>query len=305
MIGFLNNLIYFIGYYILLNGCFNVYLLIKEFFLIKERDHLSDYGKDSWVVVTGATDGIGLAFVESFLKRKFKVIMISRNQQKLAKCKSDLENKYEGALISCIQSDFSNGNQLGFYEILKKKLDNFDISVLVNNVGVVRDKQIDMDDNSDGQFNHDLITINNTSQLMMSKIFLDRAMSRKMRSAQIDMSSIISLVDFSGIYIYSASKKFNQRLTQNLRIKLKEKVDFLVVKPGFVSTNMTTNRNIDMITCSPEDVAESSLLKLGNLKETYGHSSHVVQGSLLALINYIMPIRSISKRSLGYLFYNR
>ncbi len=40
-------------------------------------------GKDSWAVVTGATDGIGLGFCKILAKLGFNIVLISRNAEKL------------------------------------------------------------------------------------------------------------------------------------------------------------------------------------------------------------------------------
>lgn len=41
------------------------------------------YGKNSWAVVTGATDGIGRGFCDELAKKGFNVCLISRSKEKL------------------------------------------------------------------------------------------------------------------------------------------------------------------------------------------------------------------------------
>lgn len=40
-------------------------------------------GKESWAVVTGATDGIGLAFCKELVQMGFNIVIISRSEVKL------------------------------------------------------------------------------------------------------------------------------------------------------------------------------------------------------------------------------
>lgn len=41
------------------------------------------YGKNSWAVVTGATDGIGKGLAIALAKRGFNIVLISRTLEKL------------------------------------------------------------------------------------------------------------------------------------------------------------------------------------------------------------------------------
>lgn len=38
------------------------------------------YGENSWVMVTGASDGIGKGFCEEFAKLGFNIVLVARNQ---------------------------------------------------------------------------------------------------------------------------------------------------------------------------------------------------------------------------------
>jgi 17beta-estradiol 17-dehydrogenase / very-long-chain 3-oxoacyl-CoA reductase len=42
--------------------------------------NLSKYGKGSWALVTGASDGIGRGFVEELVKAGMNVVMVARNK---------------------------------------------------------------------------------------------------------------------------------------------------------------------------------------------------------------------------------
>ncbi len=43
------------------------------------------YGKGTWAVVTGASDGIGKSFCSELAKDGFNIILIARNKEKLEK----------------------------------------------------------------------------------------------------------------------------------------------------------------------------------------------------------------------------
>lgn len=51
------------------------------------------YGKNAWVIVTGASDGIGKQFCLKFGEIGFNIILIGRNQQKLDDVAKELATK--------------------------------------------------------------------------------------------------------------------------------------------------------------------------------------------------------------------
>jgi short-subunit dehydrogenase len=41
------------------------------------------YGRNSWAVVTGGSDGIGLAMCKELAKREFNIVIVARNKEKM------------------------------------------------------------------------------------------------------------------------------------------------------------------------------------------------------------------------------
>lgn len=82
----------FILIYILagIGGCLLAYLLFSFMWttiglLLPRMDIQSSYGVRSWAVITGASDGIGLAFARELAREAFNLCLIARNQEKLKK----------------------------------------------------------------------------------------------------------------------------------------------------------------------------------------------------------------------------
>ena len=112
------------------------------------------YGKDSWAVVTGATDGIGKAAAFYLGREGFNVVLISRTLSKLKSCAKELE---EDALKAgkkiqtrVIANDFTkNYDAATFKKMYEDHLKDLDLSVLVNNVGMAGGHLIDFYDNTE------------------------------------------------------------------------------------------------------------------------------------------------------------
>jgi 17beta-estradiol 17-dehydrogenase / very-long-chain 3-oxoacyl-CoA reductase len=93
------------------------------------------YGKGSWVIVTGCTEGIGKAFCSELAKLGFNLVLVSRNLSKLQALQKSLDGEYPNLMSKVVQADFSNSNR-GLYEYIHNETSNLDVSILVNNVGI-------------------------------------------------------------------------------------------------------------------------------------------------------------------------
>jgi len=100
------------------------------------------YGEKSWAVVTGATDGIGKAACMYLAKEGFNVVLISRTLSKLETVAKEVRDhgKKAGKSVQTrvVQLDFTmTYDAATFAKLYNDNLKDLDLSVLVNNVGVV------------------------------------------------------------------------------------------------------------------------------------------------------------------------
>jgi 17beta-estradiol 17-dehydrogenase / very-long-chain 3-oxoacyl-CoA reductase len=66
------------------------------------------YGE--WVVITGATDGIGLEYAREFAKRGHSLVLVGRNETKLNKSKQELSRHVNPSKIATVLLDFNQAN---------------------------------------------------------------------------------------------------------------------------------------------------------------------------------------------------
>ena len=114
---------------------FTLYMIGIFQSLISKSDLLK-YGKGSWVIITGSTDGIGKGFAYSLAKQGFNIVSISRTPSKLSELSTDLTSKY-GIKVLDIAKDFSECTKdpIQFYSDIYSKTSGLDVSILINNVG--------------------------------------------------------------------------------------------------------------------------------------------------------------------------
>jgi 17beta-estradiol 17-dehydrogenase / very-long-chain 3-oxoacyl-CoA reductase len=264
-----------------------VYTIIKVLlftyknFIRKRMNLKKRYGENSWVLVTGATDGLGKVFCEEFAREGFNIILVSRTLEKLEKVSKEIENKFS-VKTHYIQFDFLNTDIQKYKDTFEEVTKKYDLSILVNNIGLL---EVGFMKNVEMQSCHNMAVANIIPQTVMTKLFCKYMSSRTDRSAVIDISSFSSLIPFTRYAIYGATKTFNLYLSRALAEEYESfNIDFMGVKPSYIATPMTGMKNDYITVLSPEQVVYGTLNDLGYEKETCGHWIHKITYNLARCI---------------------
>lgn len=173
------------------------YLLWKSFSLLKSivypaafiREHnlLDRYGHGSWALITGASDGIGKAYCFELAKRGFNIILLARNEGKVTLVEKELRQTHPDIKTKILIADLVNGNNVEFYENIYKQVEELDISILVNNAGmIIRDyfHEIPM------KSLQDQAVVNALPSLLLTRVLINKMRERGQRCALIFLSSL-------------------------------------------------------------------------------------------------------------------
>jgi 17beta-estradiol 17-dehydrogenase / very-long-chain 3-oxoacyl-CoA reductase len=266
---------------ILLISCLKfIYFLYKNF-IRQRKDLLTRYGKKSWALVTGATDGIGKALCIELARSGFNIILVSRNPQKLKNVAQELLIINTDIETHTIPYDFDNKSTLKDYtENFSNLTKQFDISILINNVGT---EQHNYFDKVKIDYLISDINVNIIPQTILTKIFMKSLNSRTKRSAIINLSSFAGEFPFPMKSVYSATKIYNHFLSIGLmeETSLQSSIDWLSVKPLEVETVLSTTKADGIFVVTPKQCADSILNDLGHESETYSHWTHKIQAWVL------------------------
>ena len=244
---------------------------------------------------------------KEFLRRGFKVIISSRNAEKLENVKKEFKELFPNSEIEIIVADFSYSHRdpIRFYENLFNEIKGFNISVLVNNVGIA-DAHLLLNQPLDDIEKSIGINIYPSTMLlhMLIPSFLKRFDSSKMRSLVINFSSTMEETVTPGSIVYAATKRYNAFLSEGLRYEY-DNIDFVTVKPGPVQTQLhLKNVKGGFPLCPDPDQYAQALL--GGLRTgiNHGHWKSKIWGlmaSLPYLVNIIivrMTMPSVDKQGL-------
>jgi len=225
-----------IGCVVLAKFVYDVCYMVYACFVRQGKNLGKEYGE--WAVVTGATDGIGKAMATAMSKQGMKVLLISRNQERLDLAKAEMQGDGHETLVIDYSNFDSSARQKVKQAIEKKK-----VGVLVNNVGISYDHAClfnDLDDSEIPQIN----ALNIESTVWMTKLVLPGMVERK-KGAVVNMSSAAGYSLNSAFYAqYSGVKAFIYAFTNTLHSEYKGKgIHFQCQYPSLVASKLSKVRN--------------------------------------------------------------
>jgi len=235
----------------------------------------------SWAVVTGCTDGIGLAISEELAKKGVNIVLISRSQQKLTDVAKQIESKYK-VQTKTVAVDFAS-NDPTIFDAVKREINGLEVGILVNNVGVGYDHAEYFANLSPSKIN-DLIRVNVYGTVQMTYLVLPQMVQRK-KGVVVNVSSASSFVSEPMYAVYAGTKAFINNFTVALHYEYKDQgIKIQCAVPAFVSTKLSKIRHSSFFVCSPRGYAQAFLRQLAYepLSVTYWtHALQIAVGSLL------------------------
>jgi len=237
--------------------------------------------KDTNVVLTGATGGIGNSILEKLVDAEANVIATGTNEEKL----SAIKNKFQSVKVE--KFDISKHQEIeNFINKATDELGN-KIDILINNAGVTSDNlSIRMKEEEWKK----VIDINLTSTFLLSKNAIKKMLKNK-KGKIINITSVVGHTGNIGQANYTASKAGLVAMSKSFALEYgKKNINVNCVSPGFITTNMTNkiDKNYKEILKSripldrfgdPKDVANTVLFLCSNLSDYItGETIHVNGG---------------------------
>ncbi|CAI2375956.1 unnamed protein product [Moneuplotes crassus] len=265
---------------------------VYRHFIREPHDLIQRYGQDSWAIVTGGSDGIGKAFAYELANKGFNLLLISRTESKLQDITKDIEDKYK-VKAKYLAKNFDDSHEESFYKDIIEETQDLDVSLLVNNVGI--GFRVAEDGN---QIKNDLnaLKVNCCSQTALTAHFAPVMNKRKMKSGIVNLSSFQGGKPCGLNPVYSSTKGYNDFHSRASSWDYEGKIDFMSLRPSYVSTPLVGNRKVSGFTISAQDCARGSLDKLGHDAWTNGHWKH----ALFYHMCYLIPDTLFQRKSLSW-----
>ena len=181
-------------------------------------------------VVTGATAGIGAAFARRLAAEGHRLLLVARDQERLASAVAGLR-----AEVEVVAADLSTADGCGAVE---DRLRDRDVALLVNNAGIGMNRTF-VESTVDEQ--ERLLRLNVHAVMRLTLAVLPGMVARG-RGTVINIGSVAGAVPYPGGNVYGATKAFVHQFTQNLNADLVGTgVRATCVEPGLVGGTEFSN----------------------------------------------------------------
>ncbi|EDV25139.1 uncharacterized protein TRIADDRAFT_26050 [Trichoplax adhaerens] len=259
--------------YIIIRISLTLWHFLRLFVLPKLGFRLRLTKLGQWAIVTGSTDGIGKAYARELAHRGMNVLLISRNKDKLKAVKEELESHCHHE-IKTLAIDFNQPKKI--YQTISSEIQNLDVGILVNNVGIAYEYPSYYDELSD-QILEQILNINVISAMEMTRLVLPKMIENK-RGAIVNVASIAASVPMALMSVYSSSKAFLDFFSRSLNVEYnKDSIIIQSLIPGLICTKLSKVNKINLFAPSPETYAKQAVNTIGLCDRTTGYWPHELQ----------------------------
>lgn len=250
------------------------------------------FNKEHYVLITGASSGIGYEIAKLYAYDGYNLVLVARNIDKLKKVKSELSQyNIEIKILSLdISKDYNIEKLFNYIETNK-----ISISTLINNAGI----------GSFGDFKdinwekeESLLDINIKALTKLTKYFLPKIMELK-SGGILNVASTAAFCAGPRMAVYYASKSYVLNLTEAIYEECKESgIKVSCLCPGPVMTEFQGKAGIKKSEAAKKYLMDTETVAKIGYKEFNKGKVVIIPGlknKLLVIINKFLP-RSISRK---------
>ncbi|MEM7404289.1 MAG: SDR family oxidoreductase [Pseudomonadota bacterium] len=232
-----------------------------------------------WVVLTGASGGIGKAFAVALARRGHPALLVARNTSKLEALARDI--RADGGQCEVMAADIST--EAGLDSLAERARTLGQVDLLVNNAGVSRTgpflSQTAADESMMTRLNIDAVTA-------LTRLFLPAMVARD-GGGIINIASVVGFQPVPYWTTYAATKAYVLAFGQGLAHELRNsKVRVLTVCPGFTKTGLYDESGAPGLAgkvlpfATTDDVVAGALkaYERGRVVHVVGHMNRLLTG---------------------------
>lgn len=237
------------------------------------------HGRSPWALVTGASDGIGLAFAHQLAAQDFNILLHGRNAQKLETAHSRLTAAFPTLNFRIIVADASDASSAQIKDIVAK-IGNLNLTILINNVGggsVCKPFEDYTFEETDTMMN-----VNARFPTQLTCALLPRFTRKDAGACLIMNMGSLGTAGVPYAVPYGGAKAFNVSMSASLEVEMRVEgklgVEVLAVQVGAVTGVSHRGDAATVFTPGAGTMARAALGRVGcGRAEVVGYVGHAVQ----------------------------
>ncbi|RAV27929.1 SDR family NAD(P)-dependent oxidoreductase [Sinomicrobium soli] len=193
--------------------------------------------RNSFTVITGASQGLGKALAEECARRRHNLILISLPGENIGHVARTLTRQHTVEVI-CHETDLTKEENISR---TVSDIRKYNVNVLINNAGIGGTKKF-MD--ADLTYIDEILLLNMRSMVMLTHKLLP-VLQKQKQSYILNISSLAAFSPMPYKTVYPATKAFVYSFSRGLNAELKDhNIHVAVAHPGGMATNRDTSRRI-------------------------------------------------------------
>ena len=205
--------------------------------------------REKFVLITGATEGVGKETAIQLAQKGFTIIMLVRNKAKAEQTKADITTRTSGAKVDYFIADLTSFKQVNAAaKLINEKYNRID--VLINNAGLMYPERKITEDGFELCFE-----VNHLSHFLLTHLLLDKLKASEQgriinlsseghRMAKFDPGNFNAEKGYGSVGQYAFTKLCNLYFTYSLAEKLKgTNITVNAVHPGVVRSGFGSDHD--------------------------------------------------------------
>lgn len=194
----------------------------------------------SFVLITGASTGIGATYAERFAARGHNLVLVARDKARLDVLATRLRGLH-GVVVDVLAADLTQADELATVE--HRLREDKRIDTLINNAGLAQSGSFVQ---QDGASIRRLIDLNITAVTCLAAAIAPR-LAETGKGSIVNLGSVVGLSPELGMSVYGATKAFVLFLSQGLHLELSPKGVYVqAVLPAATRTEIWERAGIDI-----------------------------------------------------------
>lgn len=248
---------------------------------------------ESYVLITGASCGIGYEFAKIFADNNYNLIIVSRNENRLSEIAVNMESDFGVKVIPIAKDLFSPENAVGLYKEITAR--GLQVDILVNNAGQgLYGYFID----TDLEKELDIIQLNISAYVILTKLFLRDMVSRQ-HGKILNVASIASKLPGPFQSVYHGTKAFVHSFTEAVRAEVSDTgVTVTSLLPGATDTDFFNKAHMQNSKILDQDLADPTAVALDGFNALMKGDDMVVSGlknQMQIALSNIIPDSLVAK----------